>query len=323
MGEEEKPQSWWKTIPGILTAITAFITAITGLVLTLQQTGMFRRVQEPSKATTQALAAPVLLSPRNGEILPHPYMGSWHFKWDETAKNQQILQYHLIVIRGTGYITRDVKTEQKSDILEWRSCNFIQERDRFNWKWKVRAQNQEGEWSPWSEEFSFDVREFNQQEYAEKCPSARKPIEPVSKPAEPPLAPVTASHHLPSQASPPQAGTAAAPARLTGDDIISIKIVSQDDCRIYFEVAYFINPARSADVWVYGWLSYQGKGSQTKPNCPKGGGGMMRVEHLGKGTARLSMGIPENGKTDSVEVFMREGSKTFFAKKIPFNRKWQ
>ncbi|SDB81727.1 hypothetical protein GA0111570_103333 [Raineyella antarctica] len=33
MGGDEKQASWWTTLPGILTAIAAIITAVTGLVL--------------------------------------------------------------------------------------------------------------------------------------------------------------------------------------------------------------------------------------------------------------------------------------------------
>ena len=71
--DEEKPQSWWKTLPGIMTAVTAFLTAITGLIVALHQTGMFSGVQEPSPKTTPTLAAPGLISPENRALLPQPY----------------------------------------------------------------------------------------------------------------------------------------------------------------------------------------------------------------------------------------------------------
>ena len=38
---EEKPANWWTTLPGLLTAAAAVITAVTGLLLGLGQLGVF------------------------------------------------------------------------------------------------------------------------------------------------------------------------------------------------------------------------------------------------------------------------------------------
>jgi hypothetical protein len=46
--DEEKPQSWWKTLPGILTATAGFITAVSGLVLALHQAGIFEKKGLPT-----------------------------------------------------------------------------------------------------------------------------------------------------------------------------------------------------------------------------------------------------------------------------------
>lgn len=40
MADDPKPQSWWQTLPGILTSLTATITAIAGLVALLNQEGL-------------------------------------------------------------------------------------------------------------------------------------------------------------------------------------------------------------------------------------------------------------------------------------------
>jgi hypothetical protein len=40
VAEELAAQRWWQTVPGILTAIAATVTAVTGLILALQQTGV-------------------------------------------------------------------------------------------------------------------------------------------------------------------------------------------------------------------------------------------------------------------------------------------
>jgi hypothetical protein len=44
MAEEPKPQSWWQTLPGILTAMAGIITAIAGLVVALHQAGFIQDV---------------------------------------------------------------------------------------------------------------------------------------------------------------------------------------------------------------------------------------------------------------------------------------
>jgi hypothetical protein len=50
MAEESHPRVWWHTIPGILTAIAAVITAVTGLIVVLQQAGVFEKeTRSPSK----------------------------------------------------------------------------------------------------------------------------------------------------------------------------------------------------------------------------------------------------------------------------------
>lgn len=327
MGEEDKPQSWWKTVPGILTTLAAFITAITGLIVTLHQAGMISGVREHYKGTRHALTAPGLISPQDQALLPQPYLGGWQFKWDEAANPREVLQYHLIVSHEASATPLvDIKTETNNYTKEWTRCNNMTDRMLFNWKWKVRVQDKQGWWSPWSEEFSFGVREFNPQLYAEKCPERAKGL--TYKPSEAPF--------KPKEPFPPPA-IATAPAissktkfrreRLPGDDILFIKPVSQDDCRIVFEVTYFINPAHSDVVWVTGWLSYQGKGvSQKLGKCPKGGGGMTTIQHLGKGTVRLSVALPEDGKADSLEVFLREHSDRsgpIIKKIFPYNWTWK
>lgn len=48
MAEQPTPQSWWQTLPGIITATAAFITAITGLLVALHQAGVFQDLRKPS-----------------------------------------------------------------------------------------------------------------------------------------------------------------------------------------------------------------------------------------------------------------------------------
>ena len=69
MAEETGKKSWWVTLPGILTQLVALITALTGLVATLYQTGYIgRKAEAPaSKATTSVVSneTPLPASPGN------------------------------------------------------------------------------------------------------------------------------------------------------------------------------------------------------------------------------------------------------------------
>src|SRR5262245_35465266 len=59
-GESPKPQSWWQTLPGILTAVAGIITAATGLIVALNQAGVFQGKEKtvPSTPTPTATLTP-------------------------------------------------------------------------------------------------------------------------------------------------------------------------------------------------------------------------------------------------------------------------
>ena len=48
---DDQQHSWWKSLPGILTAATGFVAALSGLVAGLNQLGVFRREQAPQPVT--------------------------------------------------------------------------------------------------------------------------------------------------------------------------------------------------------------------------------------------------------------------------------
>ncbi len=57
--EPSKSHSWWQTLPGILTAVAAIMTASTGLIVALNQAGVFSRESKsasPSPTQTSALS---------------------------------------------------------------------------------------------------------------------------------------------------------------------------------------------------------------------------------------------------------------------------
>ena len=46
MAEGQNPLGWWQTLPGILTATATIITAVTGLIVALNQMGLFSKKAE-------------------------------------------------------------------------------------------------------------------------------------------------------------------------------------------------------------------------------------------------------------------------------------
>jgi len=56
VADEQQP-SWWKSLPGILTAATGFVAAMSGLVAGLNQLGVFRREEPPPQAVSTAAVA--------------------------------------------------------------------------------------------------------------------------------------------------------------------------------------------------------------------------------------------------------------------------
>ena len=51
MADEPKTHGWWQTLPGILTTAVGIITGITGLIVALQQVGVFQKKIEPATVT--------------------------------------------------------------------------------------------------------------------------------------------------------------------------------------------------------------------------------------------------------------------------------
>ena len=65
MAEDQKPQKWWFTIPGILTALAGIITAVTGFVIALNQVGVFSTAQKPVSSSQRSANNPPNVHPGN------------------------------------------------------------------------------------------------------------------------------------------------------------------------------------------------------------------------------------------------------------------
>lgn len=60
MSGTENPKSWWYTLPGVITSVTATVTAVAGLIVAVQQTGWFDRdppAQSAGPASSTAAAS--------------------------------------------------------------------------------------------------------------------------------------------------------------------------------------------------------------------------------------------------------------------------
>lgn len=65
MSEEPKPQNWWHTLPGVLTAVAAVLTAITGLIVAL------RGDTPPTAGGVEAsLSAPTIAATQPASVTP-------------------------------------------------------------------------------------------------------------------------------------------------------------------------------------------------------------------------------------------------------------
>ena len=70
---EEKSQSWWQTVPGMLTAAAAILTAFGGVITAMNQAGCFHSAAKsnaPAAAATSAPAAPPVSQPTSHAASP-------------------------------------------------------------------------------------------------------------------------------------------------------------------------------------------------------------------------------------------------------------
>jgi hypothetical protein len=58
MNEDQRSNRWWHTVPGILTAAAGTITAVAGLIVALQQAGLFDGEQKASQVQNEATTPP-------------------------------------------------------------------------------------------------------------------------------------------------------------------------------------------------------------------------------------------------------------------------
>jgi chitodextrinase len=117
---------------------------------------------------------PTLMSPQNRDELDnncHDFSDAveWTFEWsDVTAATK----YHIYIIAPNAS-NPAVDTQIASSFYDHHSNGYIADHNRYGWRWKVRAGNDDGQWSAWSEERHFDVELLNTD-----CPGGSPPATP-------------------------------------------------------------------------------------------------------------------------------------------------
>ncbi len=78
MAEEPRPQGWWQTLPGILTATASVIAAVTGLIVALYQAGVLGKAASTKEGVSPKMAVMpnTAVTPNTGAIpnagaIPH------------------------------------------------------------------------------------------------------------------------------------------------------------------------------------------------------------------------------------------------------------
>jgi len=113
-------------------------------------------------AELEQVTIPTLISPKEGAILDNGRTDKrdnivWNFDWSDVI---DATRYHLYVKGETATIpVINIEIRQSFYNIVWKGA-YIIERNRFNWKWKVRALIGD-RWGDWSEVRSFDVEPVN------------------------------------------------------------------------------------------------------------------------------------------------------------------
>lgn len=116
--------------------------------------------------------APMLKSPLSTDS--HLYQGTnldcdpwgykWTFNWELSTHTSGIKQYQIEVLKPDGtQLQTDTVMEPTGAYTEisatMQGCESFASTELLNWTWKVRAQNNRGTWSAWSQE-SFDIGDY-------------------------------------------------------------------------------------------------------------------------------------------------------------------
>lgn len=108
---------------------------------------------------------PKLLMPESGGVMPQgnndncdPAGYYWKFEWEPSSHPTGIKNYKLEVIRPDGTLERSPTITHAYYYIS--SCRKFDDDKLQGWKWRVKAQSNRGQWSPWSED-QFEVGSYD------------------------------------------------------------------------------------------------------------------------------------------------------------------
>ena len=110
-------------------------------------------VLAPVPAPVTAGVGPRLLEPIADATLPQPEAENWHFDWEDIPYAKS---YELVVLGPSAVfpLVRAITTD--SEYVYDPDSGYIADHNLLDWSWRVRAQNRNGKWGPWSR-----IRRFN------------------------------------------------------------------------------------------------------------------------------------------------------------------
>ncbi len=182
MTEEQKHHSWWKSIPGVLTAVAGVITAITGLILALHQIGIFgdeespankkppisqEARERPNETTTpqthcEQPTTPVLKSPGANQVQPNHFYGKGKplkFSWLKSSCDGGSIKGYRIVVKAVGAtVPATDKVVSQPEYTGGTGGTIAANK----WTWKVQAIDDRNQISEWSEERPFFVGKWKE-----------------------------------------------------------------------------------------------------------------------------------------------------------------
>jgi len=68
MADEERSKSWWQTLPGLITSLTAAVTAVAGLLVALKQVGWIGDTPGPAVPTQAQQGADTAARPEGSPV---------------------------------------------------------------------------------------------------------------------------------------------------------------------------------------------------------------------------------------------------------------
>jgi len=136
------------THPSLFDSVTNAVARLS--IEDIQQVSM----GQPVVAERSLEPRPKLIEPISDATLPQPYSAEWRFDWEDVPGAKG---YEIVILGRTAVFPlaqmRTVKSEHTIPI----SQGYIAAHNLLGWSWRVRAQNANGTWGPWSNVLRFNV----------------------------------------------------------------------------------------------------------------------------------------------------------------------